>query len=399
MKTLLSKLCQGFVFLLCLVYPSPNQAQKLFQISLYEEPLEIPDRRFYIVEVRDKRIHTKTIGYLQKGVLNWLKFADFWGGFEPHLQTYLENKLPKTSEDQTPVRLNIYHLEIGENTSDFNESGWAQVSLGIEDLNPLKMYSKEFKHRGRLGNYGVDVTSGHPRRIVNALLEGLLAFNNTLARGGGTEAASGIGEEDNILREAELPDGGIDFVGYYDLGALRSSTEETSPKTKPVLKLVYADFQAVQEKKPVLTNFQVDWIDENRAHLFDPITGKKRKNDFCFYIGDDCFINAKLHGGGNQYVRVSDQGVFWLWLDDLYLSENQGHTIRVKADSKSLYCICLDTRTGQFTPLNQGLTLSILKENPVLQGEFMEMGANGKSPLVQLDFMKRLNQYLHDRTD
>lgn len=380
--------------LLCLLIltPSLSFSQKVQLIVLQPEEITIEQRGFFIENVLDKRLDKKHIGWIQKGLLNRRVFANLSGGAESHLKEYLSNALPQTNPEQISVTMVVNQLIIGEITGALKETGWAEISVGFWSLKNGS-WIELYKTSSRQQNNGMDVTSGHDRRIKNALLACLQEFAAKATLSQSDEQATGVPDDmENsmgleISSDYVLPEKGID-----------------SPQTLPEQNIlnsdnkvvgVYANLQEMLNNTPSLLKFKVAYRDKT-AFLKDAVTSKKIKDAYGFYDGKNIYINTATYSVKKQYVLVPVQGRYFAWLDRFYDGEDAFAAGMLAGAggamvANDLDCICLDLATGIITPLSRNLMLDILEGDEELLKEYYALG-NRYSPLMQLEFLKKYNE-------
>lgn len=132
-------------------------------ITLKKEPLEIPDRDFYIQAVIDARTNRSDIGFAQVGPFNKKVRMKFAQSVEAELMAYFQEALPPQA-NQRPVIVKLFVLGVGERTAMFSETALvvAKMAFYVEQDRRLgKIYEAEAQHK----RGAMDVTKFHEENL------------------------------------------------------------------------------------------------------------------------------------------------------------------------------------------------------------------------------------------
>lgn len=160
-----------FFAVLCLFQLA--NAQKIHEISLIQEKINLADRKFYIDSVIDNRVVKTTIGTVQKGLLNTKYPAQLKGGFTNALQAYFDNALPQEA-GQTPITIQVNWFQVSELTRVADEFGFADITLEYYHGKDLL-----FSNKQHIEVSSVDVTRLHEENIREAFKKSLAEFNQS----------------------------------------------------------------------------------------------------------------------------------------------------------------------------------------------------------------------------
>lgn len=160
-----------FIALLCFVQVS--HAQKVHEIGLTPDNLELSDRTFYIESVIDSRAVKTTIGTVQKGLLNAKYPAQLKGGFTNTLQAYFDQSIPQ-EKDQIPITIQVKWFQVSELTQLTNEFAFADITLDYYHGKDLL-----FSNQQHAEVTGLDVTRLHEQNLRVVLKNSITAFNQS----------------------------------------------------------------------------------------------------------------------------------------------------------------------------------------------------------------------------
>jgi len=160
-----------FVVILCIFQLSFGQ--KIHEISLLQEKINLTDRKFYIDSVIDNRLDKNTIGKVQKGLFNLKHPAQLKGGLANSLQAYFDNSLPQ-EQDQIPIIIQVNKFQISELTRVADEFGFADITLEFYRGNDFL-----FSNKQHIEVTSMDVTRLHEENIREALKESIAEFNRS----------------------------------------------------------------------------------------------------------------------------------------------------------------------------------------------------------------------------
>jgi len=155
------------IFLL-IVISSISVTGQVHKINLVEQKYQFKEIRAYNIEqVVDARTEQHSIGWVQKGITNKKRLADFELEFENELETFLDRAVLNWDQS-TSVLFKFNELKVWEETKMTSE--FAYVSLDLEaymitedGYKFISSFESSFETRG------MDVTSKHETNIIKAL--------------------------------------------------------------------------------------------------------------------------------------------------------------------------------------------------------------------------------------
>jgi hypothetical protein len=147
------------------------------QIVLKSGLIRLPKQEFYIDTVIDGRGNKDNIGFVMRGAFNKKVKAEFKGGLEPTLTDFFNYALTKDSS-KTPVLMRVVFIQISEKLNGTNETGRAEIKVEFYKRQGDQM-AKVFETETSYEETGLDVTSGHERRLRKVLENIMFSFNNS----------------------------------------------------------------------------------------------------------------------------------------------------------------------------------------------------------------------------
>lgn len=151
-----------------------NGQQKL--ITLKNEPLTIPVKGFYILDVIDGRENQNNIGFALVGMFNKKVDVNLVGGTENAILKYLKNSLP-SDVNGAPIIIKILHLDVSEQINFTSEKGRAEIKVEFYRYNDGELgkfhTAESFREEPAL-----DATLGHEKRIREVLATCISSFND-----------------------------------------------------------------------------------------------------------------------------------------------------------------------------------------------------------------------------
>lgn len=145
-------------------------------VELPNDTFQITNRKFYVSEVIDKRRNKKFIGELWAGAFKKTEKITVAGGINNYLQNWFLTNFPKTSDNQTPVKVIIRYIAINQSETYSNEVGKAYV--GFDFINTLS-YKQEVN--SEITETTNDAFSTHPQRLIAAFHECVEKYNNSIS--------------------------------------------------------------------------------------------------------------------------------------------------------------------------------------------------------------------------
>jgi hypothetical protein len=146
-------------------------------IELKSSLIRLPNQSYYLETVVDGRGNQNDIGFIMKGAFNKKVKADLKGGVAPTLNQFYQYALNRDTL-KTPIVMRIVFLYISEKTNGASESGKAEMKVEFYKREGNQL-AKVFETEAISEEDGVDVTSGHERRIRKVLENVILSFNNS----------------------------------------------------------------------------------------------------------------------------------------------------------------------------------------------------------------------------
>ncbi|MEZ4885195.1 MAG: hypothetical protein R3E32_10750 [Chitinophagales bacterium] len=335
------------LFITLLLFTISNvYAQKKAHIVKLDPPfVKAIETDFYISKIIDNRTNKENIGVIQKGLGNKKVPANFEEDLSIHLLDFLK-KLVQSSEDKTPLALQVNQLSIYERTSAFTEMGGCEVRLE---------FSKE--ENGQLISFGEftavvenkgtsDVTARHDERIIEALTTCINDFSKTDWK---NTIPTTIAENDAIQANYTY-----DYIVKPKKGLYRSFNAFL--KNAPFDTSAYF-FQPIK-KKQRFERYQVyDNEEENRI-----------KNLFGFSDGEHFYLSAMEYTTSYHFIKSQFIGRFIYFEDQIY---SPGAAIAFgligAAASTKHTGIVLDTQTGLTSIVNTKTIEALIESYPDLQ--------------------------------
>ena len=147
------------------------------QIILKNGLIRLPLQEFYIDTVIDGRGNKDNIGFVMKGAFNKKVKAEFKGGIEPTLTDFFKYALTYDST-KTPVVVRVVFIQISEKLNGTNETGRAEIKVEFYKQQGDQI-AKVYETEASFEETGLDVTSGHERRLRKVLENIMFSFNNS----------------------------------------------------------------------------------------------------------------------------------------------------------------------------------------------------------------------------
>ena len=146
-------------------------------IELKSSLIRLPNQSYYLETVVDGRGNQNDIGFIMKGSFNKKVKADLKGGVVPSLNQFYQYALNRDTL-KTPIVMRVVFLYISEKTNGASETGKAEMKVEFYKREG-DQFAKVFETEAISEEEGVDVTSGHERRIRKVLESVILSFNNS----------------------------------------------------------------------------------------------------------------------------------------------------------------------------------------------------------------------------
>ena len=162
---------------LFLVFSSSALLAQKEQIVLKRGLIRLPQQEFFIESVVDGRGNRDDIGFVMKGAFNKKVKAELKGGLEPALNDFFRYALTYDST-KTPIVMRIVFLQISEKLNGTNETGVAEIKVEFYKRKGGEL-TKVFETETFYEETGLDVTSGHERRLRKVLENIMFSFNNS----------------------------------------------------------------------------------------------------------------------------------------------------------------------------------------------------------------------------
>jgi hypothetical protein len=167
-----------FCMLFSLVSSAQNETR--YFISLENSSNKKIESDFFIGKVYDGRQNKSNIGSVQKSIFNKKILAVVEKPLSEELQNYFNICFPKEAGKKVlSIRVNEFY--VSEHTESKTETGYATVVFdfiekteGIDYI--IGSYSSVIK------SDGIDVTSGHEQRLIQAINECIAAYLNSNVR-------------------------------------------------------------------------------------------------------------------------------------------------------------------------------------------------------------------------
>jgi hypothetical protein len=147
------------------------------QIVLKSGLIRLPQQEFFIESVVDGRGNRDDIGFVMKGAFNKKVKAELKGGLEPTLNDFFRYALTHDST-KTPIIVRIVFIQISEKLNGTNETGVAEIKVEFYKRKGEEL-TKVFEAETSYEETGLDVTSGHERRLRKVLENIMFSFNNS----------------------------------------------------------------------------------------------------------------------------------------------------------------------------------------------------------------------------
>lgn len=196
-----------------------THAEKIHEISLVYEDIDLSNRKFYIDSVMDVRDYKKDIGVVQIGLFNTKYPAQLEGGLESALKTFFIISLPKQN-DQIPINIKVKTFVISERTRLADEYAFADITLDYYHGNNLLFSDKQ-----HIEVFGVDVTRMHEKNIRTILAKSIQEFNKSQWQA----AIEGKMAEANTKEPlAVVSTTGTTSTGTTSVGATSYTTDQSS---------------------------------------------------------------------------------------------------------------------------------------------------------------------------
>jgi hypothetical protein len=146
-------------------------------IELKKEPINIPNRNFFIDNVIDGRKTQGNIGVIRMGV--WGKRVRYYlkSSLSAEIFDYLNNSFPKDSS-KIPITLKVIYLNISQSKTYYAKIGKAEIKVEFyRNMNNKLLKLFETKAVSEEQDYGVN--NDNEYRIRKALTACLKSFNSS----------------------------------------------------------------------------------------------------------------------------------------------------------------------------------------------------------------------------
>ncbi len=149
--------------------------QKMYLLSLDGTDIDVPKAEIYVESILDERRDKASVGWVQTGIMNKKRYANFVTSLDEEVYTVLSKSLI-TSDNKTPIRIGVTHLHISERTEAMSEYATAEVELVFYAQNQEGLWVVVGKTSANNQEKGMDVTKKHPQNITMALEKAIQGF-------------------------------------------------------------------------------------------------------------------------------------------------------------------------------------------------------------------------------
>lgn len=298
---------------------------------------------------------------VQKGLNNKKILAVFSEPTPTHIQNTLNWMLSSTSDQKTPLIVNIRKLHISEKTTAWKEYGIAEVSLEFLTIDSLSYGIFQAKR----DITGMDVTEKHPQIMSLVLEDCLREFSNS--------------KKEPTKRL------------FLDKQLVKSFNESTNLEDG-----VYNRFSAFQNNQPT-ESLKFDLKKRKgkieRYKLYKKGSQESIKLDiFGICQNKEIYMSCNSYAVGNYYVKAQLKGRY-LYFEDKF-TPNPAATAAIGGllgyyALKEKAGVILDTTSGLIQVLNGKVMRQLLEEHPGLLEKYEK---NNHSLAAKKVFIRALNK-------
>ena len=355
------------ILLLCAGWSAGMSAQKNAHYVAIDPPFTLPNFGMRIEAVEDVRPNQESIGFAQRGLANRSVPARFKRPVANTLQTYFD-KLIDPAPDAAVIIVRVHELAVSEYTSATKET--ARCVVRLEFLRPQNDQLRTLGiFESIVENGGMDVSSGHGRRINKALYDCLSQVANTDWR--------------NVAAAPEA---------YPVATAPVATIEKWTAGTQPERGIYVTTVDLINQRPDTEREFQMEMLGATNRYRIRDERNKRIKRVAAFSDGEHLYIHATNYNVGNYFVRALFQG-HYIYLEDRYSDPMAGAAfgaIGAIASTKTR-SILIDTATGQTIVLNKQRMRDLLTNHPDLLAEYE---AGQKQVPEQRELVVKLNTLL-----
>lgn len=349
-------------FIVLLLFSRIITAQKI--IALPAKSVDFAKRKVHISKVIDDRLYRGSIGDVHTSLVNITKPAQFELPLAETLFKFYSKNFPPLSTT-VPMVLIVKELRVEEHITTYSETGIAKVRVLLAEEDSNGSFLIRHAYADLVENGGLDVTSGHGKRIGELL-------RNVMT----TQAYS------------------IPQTPYSYTLAFQKPFDplQWSQKLKQGL---YATFEDLYTNQSVPFTGKV--IERESDMVLQDLKGNKVEGQFAFYDGSRLFINteAYLVEEGRSFEPVLELGQYLYFEDKVYnpikmwWGASFGITGVLVAAGTAPDCGVVDMVSGKIIGLNNGAMEQLLASYPDLLSKYEE---GSKTKQSKRFFIKELNQ-------
>lgn len=333
----------GLVFM-CM---SMFSQKKAHVVQLTKFP-KIDSLNFNVENVLDHRLVKSNIGYAQKGAFNKKVTAVFPDSLDTYLKPIIKEMIiPKPGNKN--IIIAISDLVVYEVTKATSETGYCRIQMEFLEKtdNGFLSYASAFAD---VENKGLDVTVGHSKRIIKALVECFNQFNE------------------------------LDFSKLEPEEYLINNTKPYNYKVVPK-KGIYSTFFKMTKNLPdTLINYTLKKKGSKRLekyYLYNSEDKIIRRRKMALSDGENIFIHASNYSYDSHYVKSKHVGKY-IYFEDRYSDPIMAASFGLigMLASNIKHGIILDTETGLVKILNEKVIKELLKNNYELYKKYQNSNKN-----------------------
>lgn len=321
----------------------------------------IDSLNFNVESVLDHRLVKSNIGYAQKGAFNKKVTAVFPDSLNTYLQPILK-KMVVPKPGKRNITIAITDLVIYEVTKATSETGYCRVQMEFLEKtdNGFLSYASAFAD---VENKGLDVTVGHSKRIIKALVECLYKFDN------------------------------LDFLKLQPEEYLVNNRETYDYKGIPKKGIYSTFFKMTRNIPDTITNYTLKKRGSKRLekyYLYDSEDKIIRRRKMAVSDSENIYIHASNYSYDSHYVKSKHVGKY-IYFEDRYSDPIMAASFGLigALASNIKHGIILNTETGLVKILNERVIKELLKNNAELYKKYRASNRNLKmKELVILELNK-----------
>ncbi len=361
-----------------------NSKDIIHKISMSKEKIIINDFNYSITKILDQRLNRFLIGSVQKGLANKRFPADFENNLPNEFGTLITNSNLNSNKSNELVII-INSLWIDERTSAFEEIGLVDLDFYIAKTIDSSYVILDEQDISTTKNT-FDATSGHSKRIAEAIEIGLNNFNKL--------------NPQKYLNEKYLEK--------------KYNKDSTIAKCKCIKKGIFntsADLLHNETNKNKTFFDKVEYTEIN-ASIKDSLKIKEVRKIFAFSDGIDIYINSMCYGNyeprnnkkmGYQFGKAKLNGTLII-IDDK-INDMMGKVAMTSAfgllgalassNMKIEAKFFMDLRKGAVLPLKVKYVEMALEEFPELLQKFKK---SRQDDFAIIAFLNEMNRRLDENS-